>query len=91
MKLDEEYIQSNGVRQVDRAKLIETQEAIQGSHVIRAKYVLGCDGMCSYVQYHHLLRDVTTGAHSWVRQAVNISLEGEMTGDTSNKINHLVC
>ncbi|EPS94269.1 FAD/NAD-binding domain-containing protein [Fomitopsis schrenkii] len=62
VKLDEEYIQSSGVRQVDRAKLVGTPEAIQESHIIRAKYVLGCDG-----------------AHSWVRRAVNISMEGETT------------
>lgn len=49
MKLDEEYIQSSGVRQVDRAKLVGTPEAIQESHIIRAKYVLGCDGMFSHL------------------------------------------
>lgn len=43
-KLDESYLQANSVRQTDRGKLIETEEAIVERQVIRAKYVLGCDG-----------------------------------------------
>ncbi|KZT64260.1 hypothetical protein DAEQUDRAFT_44973 [Daedalea quercina L-15889] len=61
-KLHEDYLQTNGIRQADRGKLVSTPEAIKEQRVIRAKYVLGCDG-----------------AHSWVRKAVNISLEGETT------------
>lgn len=45
-KLDEEYIRVNGIRQADRGTLVDndTPEAINERLVIRAKYVLGCDG-----------------------------------------------
>ncbi|KZT67059.1 FAD/NAD(P)-binding domain-containing protein [Daedalea quercina L-15889] len=66
-KLQEDYVQANDIRPADRDdKLVDTAEAVTEKHVIRAKYVLGCDG-----------------ARSWVRKAVNITVEGETTGNSS--------
>ncbi|KZT67064.1 hypothetical protein DAEQUDRAFT_409008 [Daedalea quercina L-15889] len=61
-KLDENYLAVNRVGPADRSKLVNTPEVLKERRVVRAKYVLGCDG-----------------AHSWVRKAVSIALEGEMT------------
>lgn len=43
-KLDEEYIRVNSIRQADRGNLVDNADAIKEHQVIRAKYVLGCDG-----------------------------------------------
>ncbi|KZT67061.1 hypothetical protein DAEQUDRAFT_729460 [Daedalea quercina L-15889] len=48
--LHEDYLRINGVRQADRGKLIDIPEAVKAGHVIRAKYVLGCDGARSWVR-----------------------------------------
>ena len=58
-------------------------EAIQESQVIRAKYVLGCDGKSPCTRQFACSAPAVIGAHSWVRRAVNIPMEGEMTGRAS--------
>jgi phenol 2-monooxygenase len=54
--------------------------------IVHAKFVVGCDGAfprCQHNKYNHFL---SIGAHSWIRKQVDITMDGEQSGEN---VDHL--
>ncbi|KAH7906530.1 FAD binding domain-containing protein [Hygrophoropsis aurantiaca] len=49
-KLSEDYIRSRNVSQADRSNLADDADAVESIQVLRAKYLIGCDGAHSWVR-----------------------------------------
>ena len=49
--------------------------------VVNAKFVVGTDGECLALRLLNTSLSLRPGAHSWVRKAMGIQLEGGQTGN----------
>lgn len=62
-------------------KYLDPPTGQSDTEIVNAKFVLGADGqytVCSARSKH--AAHPTTGAHSWVRKALGITMDGEQTG-----------
>jgi phenol 2-monooxygenase (NADPH) len=63
---------------------LQAQDKNNATEIIHAKYVVGADGQNQLSIPHHSsliqLLFLSLGAHSWVRRALGIEMEGEQTG-----------
>lgn len=62
-------------------KTLESKQGESDTEVVHAKYVLGADGeFVLFFQIASCIHPHTLGAHSWVRNEIGFSMDGEQTG-----------
>ena len=63
---------------VERLDTIDEESKVETIH---AKFVVGADGESYPLAFRYGTDIRSVGAHSWVRRALGIEMEGEQTGN----------